>query len=111
MTGALWRSAFLAAVFAIHPLRVESVGWIAERKDVLTGVFFMLTLGAYVRYARERSGIRYLVVTLLFVLGLMTKPMLVTLPFVLLLLDYWPLNRFTDVSPVELELKTGIARW
>ena len=80
MTGAFWRSAFVAAVFAIHPLRVESVAWIAERKDVLSGVFFMLTLGAYVRYVREPSGIRYLAVGLLFALGLMSKPMLVTLP-------------------------------
>ncbi|HEU5312375.1 MAG TPA: hypothetical protein VFU08_01030 [Candidatus Udaeobacter sp.] len=111
MTGALWRSAFLAAVFAIHPLRVESVAWIAERKDVLSGVFFMLTLGAYVRYVREASSIRYLFVMLLFALGLMTKPMLVTVPFVFLLLDYWPLDRFARTSPVELKLKTGIARW
>jgi protein O-mannosyl-transferase len=111
MTGALWRSAFLAAVFAIHPLRVESVAWIAERKDVLSGVFFMLTLGAYVRYVREASSIRYLFVMLLFALGLMTKPMLVTVPFVFLLLDYWPLDRFAHPSPVELKLKTGIARW
>src|SRR5207249_7129724 len=66
MTGALWRSAFVAAVFAIHPLRVESVAWIAERKDVLSGVFFMLTLGAYVRYVRRPSSVRYLVVTSLF---------------------------------------------
>lgn len=111
MTGALWRSAFLAAVFAIHPLRVESVAWIAERKDVLSGVFFMLTLGAYVRYVREASSIRYLFVMLLFALDLMTKPMLVTVPFVFLLLDYWPLDRFARTSPVELKLKTGIARW
>ncbi|PYI61309.1 MAG: hypothetical protein DMC60_05705, partial [Verrucomicrobia bacterium] len=89
MTGAIWRSAFVAAVFAIHPLRVESVAWIAERKDVLSGVFFMLTLAAYVRYVREPSIIRYLVVAVLFSLGLMTKSMLVTLPFVLLVLDYW----------------------
>lgn len=111
MTGALWRSAFLAAVFAIHPLRVESVAWIAERKDVLSGVFFMLTLGAYVRYVHEASSIRYLFVMLLFALGLMTKPMLVTVPFVFLLLDYWPLDRFAHTSPVELKLKTGIACW
>src|SRR5438270_12946204 len=101
MTGALWRSAFVAAVFAIHPLRVESVAWIAERKDVLSGVFFMLTLGAYVRYAREPSNIRYLIVAVLFGLGLMTKSMLVTLPFVLLVLDYWPLGRFVHVSPAK----------
>jgi tetratricopeptide (TPR) repeat protein len=97
MTGFLWRSAFVAAVFAIHPLRVESVAWVAERKDVLSGVFFMLTLGAYVRYARGPwSAARYGLVVALFALGLMSKPMLVTLPFVLLLLDYWPLNRLGD---------------
>ncbi len=111
MTGALWRSAFVAAVFAIHPLRVESVAWIAERKDVLSGVFFMLTLGAYVRYVREPSSIRYLIVAVLFGLGLMTKSMLVTLPFVLLVLDYWPLGRFAHVSPAEPKAKNGFARW
>ena len=94
MTGALWRSAFVAAVFAVHPLRVESVAWVAERKDVLSGLFFMLTLWAYVGYARRPfSPGRYLTVAVLFGLGLMAKPMLVTLPFVLLLLDYWPLGR------------------
>ena len=94
MTGALWRSAFVAAVFAIHPLHVESVAWVAERKDVLSGLFFMLTIAAYIRYARRPwSPGRYGLVLLLFALGLMSKPMLVTLPFVLLLLDYWPLNR------------------
>jgi protein O-mannosyl-transferase len=93
MTGALLRSAFVAAVFAIHPLRVESVAWIAERKDVLSGVCFMLTLLAYVYYTRAPSLKRYLGVALVFVLGLMSKPMLVTLPLVLLVLDYWPLSR------------------
>ena len=93
MTGAVWRSAFVAAVFAIHPLRVESVAWIAERKDVLSGVFFMLTLLAYVYYARLPRIGRYLLVVFPFACGLMSKPMLVTLPFVLLLLDYWPLDR------------------
>jgi tetratricopeptide (TPR) repeat protein len=96
MTGALWRSAFVAAVFAIHPLHVESVAWVAERKDVLSGAFFMLTLLAYVRYARTPSTWRYLIVAFVFALGLMSKPMLVTVPFVLLLLDYWPLRRITD---------------
>src|SRR5208282_3164253 len=96
MTGALWRSALVAAVFALHPLHVESVAWVSERKDVLSGLFFMLTLGAYVRYARRPwSRARYGLVVLLFALGLMSKPILVTLPFVLLLLDYWPLNRFS----------------
>jgi tetratricopeptide (TPR) repeat protein len=98
MTGALWRSAFVAAVFAIHPLRVESVAWIAERKDVLSGVFFMLTLLAYVHYVRAPSIGRYLFVAVVFAFGLMSKPMLVTLPFVLLLLDYWPLSRIRDPS-------------
>ena len=93
MTGAFWRSVFVAAVFAIHPLRVESVAWIAERKDVLSGVFFMLTLLAYLHYTRLPSVRRYLVVVLVLACGLMSKPMLVTLPFVLLLLDYWPLDR------------------
>lgn len=93
MTGALWRSAFVAAVFAIHPLRAESVAWVAERKDVLSAVFFMLTLGAYVHYARQPSVRRYLLIVLFFALGLMAKPMLVTLPLLLFLLDYWPLAR------------------
>jgi len=94
MTGALWRSAFVAAVFAIHPLRVESVAWVSERKDILSGLFFMLTIGAYVRYARRPWSLaRYGLVVLLFAMGLMCKPMLVTLPLVLLLLDYWPLQR------------------
>jgi len=96
MTGALWRSAVVAAVFAIHPLRVESVAWVAERKDLLCGLFFVLTLAAYARYAsRPFSLVRYLPVALFFALGLMSKPMLVTLPLLLLLLDYWPLKRFS----------------
>ena len=97
MTGNLWPSAFVAAVFAVHPLRAESVAWVAERKDLLSGLFFMLTLGAYLRYVRRPfSWARYLLVIAMFALGLMAKPMLVTLPFVLLLLDYWPLGRFTN---------------
>jgi tetratricopeptide (TPR) repeat protein len=94
MTGALWRSAFVAALFALHPVHVESVAWIAERKDVLSTLFFMLALLAYVRYVRRSGAVRYLLLLLAFALGLMAKPMLVTLPFVLLLLDYWPLGRF-----------------
>ena len=94
MTGAAWRSAFVAAVFAIHPLRAESVAWVAERKDVLSAFFFMLTLGAYVRYARGASLRHYLSTFLFFALGLMSKSMLVTTPFLLLLIDYWPLSRF-----------------
>jgi tetratricopeptide (TPR) repeat protein len=104
MTGALWRSAFVAALFAIHPLRVESVAWVAERKDVLSGLFFMLTIGAYVRYARRPwSAVRYGLVVLLFAMGLMCKPMLVTLPVVLLLLDYWPLQRTESAGRLVLE--------
>ena len=99
MTGKLWRSAMVAAVFGIHPLRAESVAWVAERKDVLSGLFFMLTLWAYVRYASRHFSLgRYLWVAILFALGLLCKPMLVTLPFVLLLLDYWPLGRFQLTS-------------
>lgn len=94
MTAALWRSALVAAIFAIHPLRVESVAWVAERKDVLSGLFFVLTIGAYARYARRPSAPGYTLVAVLFALGLMCKPMLVTVPFVLLLLDYWPLARW-----------------
>ncbi|MGA2279236.1 MAG: tetratricopeptide repeat protein [Verrucomicrobiota bacterium] len=95
MTVALWRSAFVAAVFAIHPLHVESVAWIAERRDVLSGLFFMLTLAAYAGYVRHQWSLgRYLMVALMLVLALMSKPMVVTLPFVLILLDYWPLKRF-----------------
>src|SRR5437763_8450150 len=88
-----WPSAFVAAVFAIHPLHVESVAWIAERKDVLSAVFFMLTLGAYLHYVRRPSPGGYLTILILFALGLMSKPMLVTVPLILLLLDYWPLGR------------------
>jgi len=93
MTGAPGRSAFVAALFAVHPLHVESVAWVAERKDVLSTLFWMLTLWAYVWYVRQPRLGRYLLLLLLFALGLMTKPMLVTLPFVLLLLDVWPLKR------------------
>jgi tetratricopeptide (TPR) repeat protein len=99
MTGAFWPSAFVAGIFALHPLRVESVAWAAERKDVLSGMFWVLTLWAYARYAEQQRTIRYVMVLLLFALGLMAKPMLVTLPFVLLLLDYWPLRRF-GTAPV-----------
>jgi tetratricopeptide (TPR) repeat protein len=102
LTGNLWRSAFVAAVFAIHPLRVESVAWIAERKDVLSGVFFMLTLWAYARYARRPSTDRYIVVTVAYALGLLSKNTLVTLPFVLLLLDWWPLERVKAVGETKL---------
>ena len=114
--GDLWRSALVAAVFAIHPLRAESVAWVAERKDVLSGLFFMLTLWAYARYvtsgkwlvtradpapspATRHPSLFYCLVVLFFGLGLLSKNMLVTLPFVLLLLDYWPLNRLSSFTP------------
>ena len=93
MTGPIWLSAFVAAIFAIHPLRAESVVWIEERKDVLSGLFFMLTLAAYLHYARRPSITRYLTMSILFAAGLLSKPMLVSTPFILLLLDYWPLDR------------------
>jgi len=94
MSGAIWRSAFVAAIFAVHPLHVESVAWVAERKDVLSTFFWMLTLLLYIGYVKRPALVRYLATMGTFVLGLMAKPMLVTLPFVLLLLDYWPLKRF-----------------
>jgi tetratricopeptide (TPR) repeat protein len=94
MTGAVWRSAFVAALFALHPLHVESVAWVSERKDVLSTFFWLLTMWTYASYVKRPGVKRYLVVSLVFALGLMAKPMLVTLPFVLLLLDWWPLERF-----------------
>lgn len=128
LTGMFWRSLCVAALFALHPLRVESVAWVAERKDVLSGFFFLLTLCAYARYAQVQSPVAsngatqhearntrlifYLLSLLFFALGLMSKPMLVTLPFVLLLLDYWPLRRLSvplsqhsATSPLRLVLE------
>jgi hypothetical protein len=121
LTGAVWRSAFVAALFAVHPLHVESVAWIAERKDVLSTLFWMLTLWAYIRYvrahgstagaagppaaSRSRRGF-YLLMLAFFALGLMAKPMLVTLPFVLLLLDVWPLERLNMAAPDVRRPKT-----
>jgi hypothetical protein len=93
MTGAAGRSAAVAALFAVHPTRVESVAWIAERKDVLSALFWILAMGAWARYARRPSIGRYGLVAFLMILGLMAKPMVVTLPFALLLLDVWPLDR------------------
>ena len=93
MTKALWSSAFVAAAFALHPLHVQSVAWIAERKDVLSTLFWLLTMLFYVRYAERSSIGRYLLALFVFTLGLMAKPMFVTLPFILLLVDYWPLER------------------
>jgi len=93
LTGTLWRSAAVAALFALHPLRVESVVWAAERKDVLSALFWLLTMAAYLRHVRRPGAGRYLLALGLFAVGLTAKPMLVTLPFVLLLLDWWPLGR------------------
>lgn len=112
MTGGLgrsniWRSAFVAALFAIHPQRVESVAWISERKDLLSGLFFILTLAAYLSYARRPALGRYLTMSILFVCGLLSKSMLVTLPFVLLLLDYWPLGRFAQFSARKTTKSNG----
>ena len=109
MTGAIWRSAFVAVLFALHPLHVESVAWIAERKDVLSAFFWMLTLCLYVYYTEKPVIRRYLPVLLCFACALMSKPMVITLPIVMILLDYWPLGRLqsqkiganlTDVVPV-----------
>ncbi len=94
MTPSLWKSAFVAALFALHPLHVESVAWIAERKDVLSTLFWMLTIWTYLRYVERPGAGPYLLSLTCFALGLMAKPMVVTLPFVLLLLDYWPLRRW-----------------
>jgi len=118
MTGDVWKSGLVAGLFAVHPLHIESVAWVAERKDVLSTLFWMLTMSAYVSYARSsRQGSvprlsRYLLTTFLFALGLMAKPMLVTLPFVLLLLDYWPLGRihFSEVVPGERDYQGRVAR-
>jgi tetratricopeptide (TPR) repeat protein len=98
MTGSPGASAFVAAVFAIHPMRVESVAWIAERKDVLSAVFFMLTIGAYARYARAPTQARYITMSILLACGLMSKATFVPVPLVLLLLDYWPLQRWRGVE-------------
>ena len=106
MTGSIGRSAFVAALFAVHPLHVESVAWVAERKDVLSTVFWFLTISAYVRFTRCRSTGAYIAVVAAFALGLMAKSMLVTLPFILLLLDVWPLGRLrlTDAEGVPRQL-------
>ena len=101
MTGALWQSSFVAALFALHPLHVESVAWVAERKDVLSTFFMMLTLWAYILYVKKGKVKRYLLVVLFFILGLMSKPMLVTLPFILLMLDFWPLGRLCLIRDTQ----------
>lgn len=108
MTGAVWKSAAVAALFALHPIHVESVAWVSERKDVLCALFWMLTMAAYLRYVGHRTVARYLLMFLCFVLGLMAKPMIVTLPFVLLLLDFWPLKRWRPCT-LTYEMTTASA--
>ena len=103
LPGALWRSALVAALFAVHPLNVESVAWMTERKDVLSTFFGLLTLLAYVRYSKKHSSICYGIALGTFILALMSKVMLVTLPFVLLLLDFWPLDRLKNNSQTTAE--------
>jgi protein O-mannosyl-transferase len=112
-TDALWASAITATVFAIHPLRVESVAWVSERKDVLSGVFLVLTLLAYARYVRCSTWQRMALVAVCFTFGLMSKPMLVTTPIVLLLLDYWPLNRNqrSEIRGQRSELRRARSTW
>ncbi|MBX7258414.1 MAG: tetratricopeptide repeat protein [Candidatus Hydrogenedentes bacterium] len=102
MTNSDGRSAFVAALFALHPLHVESVAWISERKDVLSTCFWFLTMLAYVYFTERRTVIRYAIMLLLFIAGLLSKPMVVTLPFTLLLLDFWPLGRIRNVGLVKL---------
>jgi tetratricopeptide (TPR) repeat protein len=104
MTGTLWQSSFVAALFALHPLHVESVAWVAERKDVLSTFFLMLTLWGYTIYVKKGGVRRYLLVVLFFVLGLMSKPMLVTLPFILLMLDFWPFGRLGLIRDTRNEV-------
>ncbi len=101
MTGVIWPSAFVAAAFALHPLHVESVAWVSERKDVLSTLFWMLTMAAYLRYVKHPTTGKYLLTILFFTLGLMAKPIVITLPFVLLLLDYWPLGRLQTGQIVD----------
>jgi len=101
MTGTLWRSAFVAALFGLHPMHIESVAWIAERKDLLCALFWLLATGAYLQYTQRAKFRRYVGVVIFFALALMSKPTAVTFPFTLLLLDYWPLNRF-DRSAIRV---------
>jgi len=110
MTQARWRSAFVAALFALHPLHVESVAWIAERKDVLSTFFWMLTMGAYSLYAGRGGPVRYLLVFASLAAGLMAKSMLMTLPVILLLMDFWPLGRFEKTRPPSLEPAVPVSR-
>jgi hypothetical protein len=113
LTGSLWRSSFVAALFALHPLHVESVAWVAERKDVLSAFFWVLTLLLYAEYVAKRKPMLYLLTLFSFMLGLMSKPMLVTLPLVMLLLDFWPLNReiLSEQIPGQRQIFGGAPTW
>jgi len=108
MTGTLWRSAFVAALFGLHPLHVESVAWVAERKDVVSGFFWFLTMLAYVFYAGKPRIGRYVLVLVTYILGVMAKPMVITLPFVLMLLDFWPLGRVSGYAGVMFSRSKSI---
>jgi len=113
-TGSLWPSAFVAAVFGLHPLHVESVAWFSQRKDVLCALFWILALTAHVRYARRPSATRYALLLLCAALGSLSKPMMVTLPFTLLLLDYWPLacrSARRRRSPTPCSRSSRCSRW
>jgi protein O-mannosyl-transferase len=110
-TGFTWRSLMVAALFAVHPVNVESVAWIAERKTLLSMLFFLLALAAYGRYARKPNTARYLAVMAMFALGLMAKPMVITLPCVLLLWDYWPLRRMGSSQQKGSGLKGRSFAW
>jgi tetratricopeptide (TPR) repeat protein len=111
LTKTIWLSAFVAAVFALHPIQVESVAWAAERKTVLSGLFWLLTMATYIRYARQPRLGRYLMVLLVFGLCIMTKPVVVTLPLTLLLLDYWPLDRVRWGQPAKTKSNQKSAGW
>lgn len=111
LTGARWRSFFVAAFFAVHPLHVQSVAWISERKDVLSGFFFMAVVMSYTRYCRNKNTGNHLLVVVMLALGLMAKPMLVTVPFVLLLLDYWPLKRAPAVAAQNPAVGNYLMAW
>lgn len=109
-TGSFWSSAFVAELFAIHPLHIESVAWIAERKDVLSALFFFLTLHAFVSYVVKPTVGRYLLTFCLYLLGILSKPMLVTLPFLLLLLDYWPLRRLSLLATGDVRGSSNLGK-
>jgi Tfp pilus assembly protein PilF len=110
LTGSMWASGFVAGIFALHPLQVESVAWAAERKNVLSGFFWFLTMAVYIWYTKRPGIWRYTAVFAIYGLSIMTKPMVVTLPFVLLLLDYWPLERFTAEHAETTEKKNIIKK-